>query len=299
MRGVFTTSHFSTQITQLRSKTMESQVKEHYNSDNLTENINIALIKAGKDIANLDPKDISIIDQLHVGGALASIKLLKKAGLDADAFVLDAGCGIGGSSRLITQLFSCRVTGVDLAQKFIEAANFLTKCTGLDSKTKFKQGSVLELEFADNLFDAVLCQHVLMNIEDKTAAIKEFFRVLKPGGKLILHEVTKGSDVEIEFPVPWASESSISFVQPWDTLSGILKTQGFKTLMYADESDAALSWQEKAKNAVKKRVFNTQDLGPGLVFGNIAQFFPKNMYNNLKNNAVCLIESVQEKSYVT
>ena len=278
---------------------MESQIKDHYNSDNLTENIKNALIRAGKDLSSLDPKDISIIDQLHVGGAPASIKLLKKAGLGADELVLDAGCGIGGSSRLMAQLFNCRVTGVDLAQKFIEAADFLTQCTGLDSKTRFKQGSILELDFADNTFDAVLCQHVLMNIEDKAVAVKEFFRVLKPGGKLILHEVTKGSDVKIEFPVPWASQSSISFLQPWDTLAEILGTRGFKTLIYSDESDAALSWQGMAKNAAEKRVFKPQDLGPGLVFGDNAQFFPENMYNNLKNNAICLIESVQEKSYIT
>ena len=166
---------------------MESQVKDHYNSDNLTENIKNALIRAGKNLSSLDPKDISIIDQLHVGGAPASIKLLKKAGLDADELVLDAGCGIGGSSRLMAQLFNCRVIGVDLAQKFIEAAGFLTQYTGFESKTRFKQGSILELDFADSTFDAVLCQHVLMNIEDKAVAVKEFFRVLKPGGKLILH----------------------------------------------------------------------------------------------------------------
>jgi len=277
---------------------MESQVKNHYNSDNLTENIKNALIRAGKDLSSLDPKDISIIDQLHVGGAPASIKLLKKAGLDG-GLVLDAGCGIGGSSRLMAQLFNCRVTGVDLAQKFIEAADFLAQCTGLENKTRFQQGSILELDFADNTFDAVLCQHVLMNIEDKAVAVKEFFRVLKPGGKLILHEVTKGSDAKVEFPVPWASKSSISFLQPWDTLAEILETWGFKTLIYSDESHAALSWQEMAKKAAQKRVFNTQDLSPGLVFGDNAQFFPANMYNNLKNNAICLIESVQEKSYIT
>lgn len=277
---------------------MESQVKDHYNSDNLTENIKNALIRAGKDLSSLDPKDISIIDQLHVGGAPASIKLLKKAGLGADEFVLDAGCGIGGSSRLMAQLFNCRVIGVDLAQKFIEAADFLTQCTGLEKKTRFQQGSILELEFADNTFDAVLCQHVLMNIKDKAVAVKEFFRVLKPGGKLILHEVTKGSDEKIEFPVPWASQSSISFLKPWDTLAEILETRGFKILIYSDESDTALSWQEMAKKATKKRVFNTRDLSPGLVLGSNAQFFPENMYNNLKNNAICLIESIQEKSYI-
>ena len=54
-----------------------------------------------------------------------------------------------------------------------------------------------------------------------------------------------------------------------------------------------------AKKVTEKRVFNTRDLSPGLVFGDNAQFFPENMYNNLKNNAICLIESVQEKSYIT
>ena len=277
---------------------MESQVKEHYNSDNLIESIRHALIKAEKDLSNLNPKDIGIIDQLHTGGAPASIKLLKKAQLNPGALVIDAGCGIGGSSRLMAEQFNCKVTGVDLAQKFIEAADFLTQCTGLENKTKFKQGSILDLEFTDNSFDAVLCQHVLMNIKDKAAAIKEFFRVLKPGGKLILHEVTRGnSNTDIYLPVPWASKSSISFLEPWETLADILENQGFKTLIYSDESGAALEWNERVKKANQKRVFNPQDLGPGLIFGDNAQFFAKNMCHNLKENVVCLIEIVLEKGY--
>ena len=277
---------------------MESQVKDHYNSDNLTKNIKNALIRAGKDLVRLDPKDIGIIDQLHTGGAPASIKLLKKAGLGSDELVLDAGCGIGGSSRLIAGQFNCRAIGVDLAQKFIEAANFLNKCTGLEDKVKFQQGSILNLEFQDNTFDAVLCQHVLMNIEDKNTAINEFYRVLKPGGKLILHEVTKGSTDDFYFPVPWASKPSISFLQPWNTLADILDKQGFKTLIYSDESETSFALWERVKKATEKRVFNTIDLGSGLVFGENARFFGENMYKNLKENSVCLIESVQEKSYI-
>jgi len=175
---------------------MESQVQAHYNSENLTENIKNALIMAGKDLSCLNPKEIGIIDQLHTGGARASIKLFKAAKLMPEELVLDAGCGIGGSSRLMADKFQCNVTGIDLAQKFIEAARFLTKATGFEERTAFKQGSILEMTFKDNTFDTVLCQHVLMNIEDKIKAIKEFYRVLKPGGKLILHEVTKGNNLQ-------------------------------------------------------------------------------------------------------
>ena len=279
---------------------MESHVQDHYNSDNLTENIKTALIRAGKDIDNLDPKDIAIIDQLHTGGAPASIKLLKKASLAHGSQVLDAGCGIGGSSRLIAGQFNCNVIGVDLAQKFIEAAQFLTRCTGFEDKVKFQQGSIMEMDFQENTFDNVLCQHVLMNIEDKAAAIKEFYRVLKPGGKLILHEVTKGSsNANLHFPLPWASKASISFLQSWNTLADILEKQDFKTKLYSDESDTSLFLWERVKNAGEKRVFSTGNIGSGLVFGENARFFGENMYNNLKDNSVCIIESVQEKGYVT
>jgi ubiquinone/menaquinone biosynthesis C-methylase UbiE len=277
---------------------MESQVKDHYNSDNLTENIKTALIKAGKNLSSLNPKEIGIIDQLHIGGAPASIKLFKKAGLKSGELVLDAGCGVGGSARLMAEQFNCKVTGIDLAQKFIEAAKFLTQCTSFENNAEFKQGSILKMDFDDNTFDAVLCQHVLMNIEDKTAACKEFYRVLKPGGKLILHEVTKGNNIKLHFPVPWASKPSISFLEPWRMLSDILDIQGFQTKLYSDESDTALFWQERAKTAVQKTGFNTRKLGPGLVFGDNAQFFANNMYKNLKENAIHVIESVLEKEHV-
>ena len=276
---------------------MESQIKNHYNSDNLTQNIKAALIKAGKNISSLKPKDLSAIDQLHTGGAIASIELLKKINISPDACVLDAGCGIGGSSRLLAKQFGCRVIGVDLADKFIKAANFLTTCTAQETRVSFKQASILDLPFEENTFDTILCQHVLMNIQDKSMAVKEFFRVLKPGGKLILHEITLGDNDPIIFPVPWASSPAISFLEPWNFLASIIEKQGFKTSSYSDKTSEAYSWWEKVKAASKKRSPRVNDLGPGLIFGSNASFFGKNMHENFKNNSICLVEAVLEKSY--
>jgi len=83
--------------------TMESEIKNHYNSDDLTQTIKTALLKAGKDLSNLELKDLSPIDQIHTGGARTSIELFKKTRLSPDALVLDAGCGLGGSSRLLAR----------------------------------------------------------------------------------------------------------------------------------------------------------------------------------------------------
>ena len=276
---------------------MESKIKSHYNSDNLTQNIKTALIKTGKNISKLSPKDLATIDQLHTGGAVATIELLKKANLFSGAKVLDAGCGIGGSSRLLAQQFDCRVMGIDLADKFINAANFLTRCTKLETLVSFKQGSILDLPFDKNKFDYILCQHVLMKIKDKLTAVKEFFRILKPGGKLILHEITKGNNGPLIFPVPWASSSDISFVEPWDFLSCILEKQGFKTLFHSDETPLACSWWEKIKAISQKQGPRVNALSPGIVFGKNAIFFGDNMYTNFKNNSICLVEAILKKSY--
>ncbi|MBT3388456.1 MAG: methyltransferase domain-containing protein [Desulfobacula sp.] len=285
---------------------MESQIKNHYNSDHLTANIKTALIKAGKNLSTLEPKDLYRIDQLHTGGANSSIELLKNINFSPDTpditdttgtQVLDAGCGIGGSSRLIAQQFGCKVTGLDLADKFINAANFLTTCTKQETQVSFKQGSILDLPFEKNTFDLVLCQHVLMNIKDKSRAVKEFFRVLKPGGKLVLHEITKGENQPVIFPVPWAASSAISFLEPWDILAATLEKQGFKMSYFSDKTHGACSWWEKVKAASDKKSTGVNVLGPGLIFGSNATLFGKNMHTNFKNNSICLVEAILKKSY--
>jgi SAM-dependent methyltransferase len=274
---------------------MEPNVKDHYNSDNLTENIKTALAKAGKNLSSLELKDLSPIDQLHTGGARASMELLKKIQLPSDALVLDAGCGIGGSSRLLARQFKARVIGIDLADKFIKAATFLTQCTKLEKTTTFQQGSILDMPFEDNTFDGILCQHVLMNIENKSVAVKEFFRVLKPEGKLILHEITKGKNNALLLPVPWAGNPDISFLEPWETLSAILEKNGFEQKFYSDETHAACKWWQKVKAGSRKKKSVPNPLGPDLIFGSNAKFFGENMHANFKNNAICLVEAVLKK----
>lgn len=274
---------------------MESEIKDHYNSDNLTQNIKAALIKAGKDLSTLELKDLSPIDQIHTGGVRTSIELFKKISFLPDALVLDAGCGLGGSSRLLARQFGCKVIGVDLADKFIEAATFLTQCTRLEDVVTFQQGSILELPFEDNTFDIILCQHILMNIKDKSKAAKEFYRVLKQDGKLVLHEITMGKNDMLLLPVPWAEKTSISFLEPWDILSHIFKGHGFEIEFFSDQTSSACTGWGKFNAISKKKPPRPTALGLDIIFGNTAKSFGKNMYGNFKNNSICLVEAILKK----
>ena len=221
---------------------MEEQISAHYDSDDLKETLFNALKGLNKDVSNLSPKDLAPIDQLHTGGAPATRSVLELAGIQGGSQILDAGCGTGGSSRLMAVEGGHHVTGIDLAGQFIRAAEALTESTRLSEQVSFRQGSILEMPFDADSFDGILCQHVLMNIEDKPAAFREFLRVLKPGGKLILHEVVKGENEPAVYPVPWAASETISFLESWaDTSQWILDT-GFTSETEVDGTPDARQW---------------------------------------------------------
>ncbi len=277
---------------------MESLVEEHYHSHDLSQKILNAIKKSDKDINSLTTKDLAAVDQLHTGGAGATLALLKKTlskktNFTKDTQILDAGCGIGGSSRLLAKTFQCRVTGIDLAQTFIETARDLTRWCELDHCIHFEQGSVLDMPFKPDTFDAILCQHILMNIQDKKTVLEEFYRVLKPGGSLILHEIFQGENREIALPVPWACDPSISFLLPWEKFNSLIVPTGFSLDHFSNETQTALAWWQMIHAAGKDK--KPRPLSPSLVFGSNAAFFAINMQKNFQNNSLQCIEAVLKK----
>ncbi|MCD4742589.1 MAG: class I SAM-dependent methyltransferase [Desulfobacteraceae bacterium] len=285
---------------------MEEKIKEHYSpygqpeaTNDLKDRIVSALKQAGKDIQNLEIKDLSIIDQLHTGGHLATIEIVKKAGLNPGAKILDAGCGIGGSSRLLANKFQLKVTGIDIVDEFIQTAGFLTdlveKNYNLNNLVEFNQGSILELPLPDGIYDAVLSQHTLMNIKEKDVLFNEFNRVLKPGALLLLHEVVKKEDIPIDLPVPWAASYDISFLNTWDVLLKICQNAGFELVYYSDKAEQAEQWWVKVKEVTEKFAENPRPLGPHIIFGENGKKFGKTMTSNVQTNRINVIEAVLKK----
>ena len=269
---------------------MEPLVKQHYASPDLAQRIRAGILKMGKNPDDLATRDLAAVDQLHTGGAPATIGLTERAALPSGSIVLDAGCGIGGSSRLLAEHFGYRVEGIDLAGDFIDTAVLLTQWCGLDGGIRFRRGSVLDLPFEGGCFDAVLCQHILMNIEDKSGALAEFHRVLQPGGRLLLHEITRGEGPEPAMPVPWASDPAISVLTPWSDLDHRLSRAGFQPDHVSDETEHSAAWW-KMVNTVKRKK-GAGPLNPGLVFGEDADRFGPNMEKNFSSRSVCCIEAI-------
>ena len=103
---------------------------------------------------------------------------------------LDAGCGDGINLQELERLVvtynkESTVTGIDSSKIRTQRAKKVVKGTVLD-------GSLLNLPFENTFFDAVLCNHVLEHIENADRALSEIFRVLKPGGSLIVGVPNEG-----------------------------------------------------------------------------------------------------------
>ncbi len=105
---------------------------------------------------------------------------LVRAALPARAAILDAGCGTGGLlRRLRTARPEWALAGLDFSPVACELAR---ERTGL----AVTEGSVTALPFAAETFDAVVSCDVVCQVEEPAVALREFFRVMRPGGVVVL-----------------------------------------------------------------------------------------------------------------
>lgn len=126
-------------------------------------------------------------------------QILDKIRWSGDEKVLDAGCGRGllavGAAK---RLKKGRVTGVDiwnpnsLSGNKAEAAMANAKEESVADRVKFETGDVRQLTYGDNSFDVVLSAstlHELHDAQEREEALREMWRVLKPGGSIAIFDV--------------------------------------------------------------------------------------------------------------
>jgi 2-polyprenyl-3-methyl-5-hydroxy-6-metoxy-1,4-benzoquinol methylase len=123
---------------------------------------------------------------------LAFDYIIRKINLKKGSHFLDAGCGNGVHSiRLAKREFN--VTASDFSTEALKLCSDNVKNSGYSNKMTIRKENLLELTFPSGNFDGVLCWGVLMHIPEVGKAISELCRVVKPGGYLILCELSVSS----------------------------------------------------------------------------------------------------------
>ena len=113
-------------------------------------------------------------------------ELVKWSGLDKlpkGSRILDVGCGIGGSSRILAKYYGFNVTGITISPAQVKRARELTP---YELNCNFQVMDALDLKFADGSFDGVWSVEAGAHMNNKAKFADEMLRILRPGGYLAL-----------------------------------------------------------------------------------------------------------------
>jgi demethylmenaquinone methyltransferase/2-methoxy-6-polyprenyl-1,4-benzoquinol methylase len=111
--------------------------------------------------------------------------------------VLDAACGTGDLALADARAGAAHVTGVDFSEQMLVRAR--RKAPAFE----WVQGDLLELPFGDATFDAATVGFGIRNVSDLELALRELRRVLRPGGRLAILEITRARGVLRPFFSLW------------------------------------------------------------------------------------------------
>jgi SAM-dependent methyltransferase len=265
----------------------------YYSPNDLYDRILEGLQTLGKDLSSLTLDDLQPVDEFHIRGDTATRELIELSGFTPQMHVLDVGCGIGGSARRLSHQVGCRVTGVDLSDAYIDAAERLTGLLGMQDRVRFHAASALALPFEDDTFDGIWSLQMNMNVEDKSAWLRETFRVLRPGGRAVFYELCGRADGRLHFPVPWAQDSSMSFLVPPESFREAMLSAGFEIAAWNDKTPLAKQAFAGAKEPVGEPVLPA--LGVYLLVGPDVPTKAYNLRRNLDADSVQLIETLAVK----
>jgi len=114
--------------------------------------------------------------------------MMELSSISESDIILDAGCGVGGAAIYLASNKNVQVTGITLSKKQFDFATHLAKLKKLDNKVIFHMMDYTQTSFEDESFDAVWACESISSAPDKSAFIKEAYRILKKGGRLILSD---------------------------------------------------------------------------------------------------------------
>ncbi|MCW9717454.1 class I SAM-dependent methyltransferase [Avibacterium sp. 21-599] len=134
--------------------------------------------------------------RLRPGGRKATEWLIANGDFNAHKKVLEVACNMGTTAIELASKFGCHIEGVDLDENALEKARKNIAEKGLQDKIHVQRANAMKLPFADNSFDIIINEAMLtmLPVEAKIKAVREYYRVLKPNGFLLTHDVLLTTD---------------------------------------------------------------------------------------------------------
>lgn len=120
-------------------------------------------------------------------------QLAKRLQLRKTDLILDAGCGRGTTSCYLARKYGSKLIGIDIVPFELEIAKQKAKRLDLKDRVQFFLKDYSQTKFPNNYFDKIFTLETLVHSPNLNRTLREFHRILKPGGKLVLFEYSRSS----------------------------------------------------------------------------------------------------------
>jgi len=194
-------------------------------------------------------EDLTKFDQLHYHGTDAIDIFIEKLEINEKIKILDVGSGMGGPARYIANKTGAEITAIELQSDQNNLAKDLTKKCGLSNKVNHICGDILDYDFKNQTFDAVVSWLTLYHIANHEILLKKLFDLLNPNGFFYTEDITSRINLSDADRKEIKKEIYGIHLPYFDNYISNLEQNGFKLIFSEDMSS---SWTDFTKERIKK-----------------------------------------------
>jgi SAM-dependent methyltransferase len=167
---------------------------------------------------------------IRPGGVELTARAVEFCSFPKGARLLDVGCGEGASVSYLGKKNNFVVSGIDASSRLVADG------LGNDPDLPLMVGRAEELPFDDGSLDGVLCECVLSLLTDPAKALREIYRVLAPGGYLILSDIYLMGAVDPGYRSEGKADGCLKGALPIGLTASMLEEAGFDILLREDHT---------------------------------------------------------------
>jgi cyclopropane fatty-acyl-phospholipid synthase-like methyltransferase len=154
-------------------------------------------------------------------------KMAEVAKVKSSDYVLDAGCGVGGSSIFLAENFGCSAKGLTLSSKQVNEASANALRKNVTDRVSFEVQNFCNTNFADATFDVIWATESVCHVPEKADFLKEAYRLLKPGGRIVVADFFRTRNISDYWMRQWAHSWAVAEFEKDDLFPAKAESCGF------------------------------------------------------------------------